>query len=555
MAIEDQEELKGDSPNDAATPEKDGPEKDGPAANELVDDGPVGDGSMERGDDETESLNLDVQVTSPSACQRHVTVTVSREDIDRYLDDAYSELMATSDVPGFRKGRAPRKLVETRYKKEIGEQIKGSLLMDSLGQVSEAEDFAAISEPDLNLDAIEVPDDGPMTFEFDIEVRPEFEMPQWQGLKLARPVRDFTDKDVNRELEKMISRYGQLAPHDGPASAGDYLSVNITGSYQDNQISHEEDRLLRIRPTLSFSDGRLEGFGPLAEGVHVGDRFRGQVELTQDAPNELLREKTIDVEFEVLEVKKLKLPELTAGILQEMGEFESEEDLREAIFANLNRQLQYQQQQQVRQQISNELARNADFDLPPGLLKRQSHRELERAVMELRRSGFGESDIRAHENELRQNSANSTARALKEHFILERIAEAENIEADEGDFEKEIFLMAAQSGESPRRVRAQIEKRGLMDVLQNQIVERKVLELIQSNARFEDEPYEIGESDIEAIPIAAGGGDGVASIHDASHDSDSTASDQAASDQAALADTEKANKGQEEEAATETSAD
>jgi trigger factor len=104
--------------------------------------------------------------------------------------------------------------------------------------------------------------------------------------------------------------------------------------------------------------------------------------------------------------------------------------------------------------------------------------------MEMRRAGFSEAEIRARQNELRQNSAASTARALKEHFILERIAEEEKIEAQEGDFEQEIFLMAMQSGESPRRVRAQIEKRGLMDVLQNQIVERKVLERVQSEAKF-----------------------------------------------------------------------
>ena len=115
--------------------------------------------------------------------------------------------------------------------------------------------------------------------------------------------------------------------------------------------------------------------------------------------------------------------------------------------------------------------------------------------MELRRAGFSEVEIRARQNELRQNSAATTAKALKEHFILERIAEEEKIDAEEGDFEQEIFLMAMQSGESPRRVRAQIEKRGLMDILQNQIVERKVLERVQSEAKFKDKPYEPGKID------------------------------------------------------------
>jgi trigger factor len=128
--------------------------------------------------------------------------------------------------------------------------------------------------------------------------------------------------------------------------------------------------------------------------------------------------------------------------------------------------------------------------------------------MELRRSGFSEADIRARENLLRQNSTASTATALKEHFILERIAEDQKIEVDDGDYDKEIFLIAAQSGESPRRVRAQLEKRGLMDVLRNQIIERKVLELVQSEAKFKDEPYEPEKVDTEAIAIAAGGGAG-----------------------------------------------
>lgn len=455
--------------------------------------------------EEPQRLNLEVKIDSPSACERHVTVTVSREDVDRYLDGAYSELMDTAAVPGFRVGRAPRKLVETRFKDEIGEKIKGSLLMDSLSQISEDQSFTAISEPELKLDAIEVPDEGPMVFEFDIEVRPEFELPKWKGLKIDRPVRDFTDADVAEQLEQMLARYGQLVPFDGAAEEGDYVTANIHVKHDGHVIAHEHERVLRLRPALSFLDARMDGFAKLLAGVKAGEKRTGKVKLTQDAPNEELRGKEVEVEFDVLDVKKLKLPELTADFLQEMGSFESEEKLREAIRANLERQLQYEQQRKARQQITAELLKKADWELPPGLLKRQSVRELERAVMELRRAGFSEAEIRARQNELRQNSAGSTSKALKEHFILERIAEEEKIEAEEGDFENEIFLMAMQSGESPRRVRAQIEKRGLMDVLQNQIVERKVLERVQAEAKFKDLPYEPTKVDAEAISMAAGG--------------------------------------------------
>jgi trigger factor len=147
----------------------------------------------------------------------------------------------------------------------------------------------------------------------------------------------------------------------------------------------------------------------------------------------------------------------------------------------------------------------ADWDLPPSLLKRQAKRELERSILELRRSGFSDDEIRAHINELQQNSAKSTAKALKEHFILERLAEDEKIEESPEDYETEIALIASQSGESARRVRAQLEKRGLMDTLRNQIIERKAIELILGAAKFKDVPYEIETPEAEALDEDAGG--------------------------------------------------
>jgi len=453
-----------------------------------------------------EPLDLVVNVTSPSACERHVTVTISRADVDRYLDDAFGELMPSAAVPGFRIGRAPRKIVENRFRDDVTEQVKGTLLLDCLEQISTEQHFTAISEPEFDLDAVEVPKDGPMTFEFTIEVRPEFDLPKWKGLKLNRPVRSYADADIDAQVEQMLSRYGQLVPHEGAADEGDFLSVNITGTADGERVADERETIVRVRPTLSFRDTRLEGFAKLMKGAKAGDRRTAEVTLTQDAPNVALRGKNVSLEFEVLEVKKLKLPELTAEFLQEIGGFDSEEAFREAIKKNLERQLEYQQQRNARSQISALLTKSADWALPPGLLERQASRELERAVMELRRSGFSEAEIRARENQLRQNSAGTTSIALKEHFILERIAEEEKIDVDEGDYDKEIFLIAAQSGESPRRVRAQLEKRGLMDVLRNQIIERKVLELVQSEAKFKDEPYEQQSNDTEAVSIAAGGG-------------------------------------------------
>lgn len=483
--------------------------------NDEAHDQPDAADSADEGDDVAETLDIEVSIEERSTCERHVTVTVSRADVDRYYEKEFSELQTSAEVPGFRPGRTPRKVIEARFRKDVTEQVKSSLLMDSFTQINEQQDLSPISEPDLKLDAVEIPEEGPLTFEFDLEVRPEFDLPEWKGLKIERPVYEITDEDVDRALERGLARHGQLSPHNGPAVLGDYLTTNLTFSDGETTLSSAEEEVIRIRPVLSFRDGKIEKFDELMTGVRAGETRTCQARLTDDAPNEALRGATVTATFEVLEVKRLQLPELTPDFLESIGDFESEADLRDAVRDSLERRLEYAQHRRAREQVTAALTASANWDLPPALLRRQSERELERALMELRRSGFGDDEIRAYENELRQNSRESTARALKEHFILERIAEEEEITDEPEDYENEIRLIAEQSDETPRRVRARLEKSGGMDVLRNQIIERKVVERILEHAKFAEVPHRPETTDAEAVDWAAGGGEPESDIPEA----------------------------------------
>ncbi len=210
--------------------------------------------------DQKPKLTLEVQVDSPSTCQRHVTVSVSRDDIDRYCDEAFDELMPQAEVAGFRPGRAPRKLVESRFRDKIAEQVKGTVLMDTMTQVGEECDFSAISEPEFDFDAVDLPDEGPMTFEFNIEVRPEFEMPAWQGLKLDKPTKEVSEDAVKERTKSLLVREGSLTPREGGAELDDIVDANISFSLDGNTLSSIEDQTLVVRPRLSFMDGELDGF-------------------------------------------------------------------------------------------------------------------------------------------------------------------------------------------------------------------------------------------------------------------------------------------------------
>ena len=450
-------------------------------------------------------LTLDVAIDAVSTCERRVKVTVPREDIDRYREMAIGELMPTALLPGFRPGRAPKRLVGSRFKSELGEQIRSKLVTDAMTQVSEDKKLSPISEPDIDFNAVLLPDDGPLTFEFSIEVRPEFELPKWKGLSISRPARDITEADVEEALGNVLRERARFVPHDGAPKAGDLIVADLTFKANGSVVSEAAEMEIVVRPKLSFADAELAGFDALVKKAKAGDTVTATVKVSDEAAVESLRGQDVTMELKLLEVKKFELPELTPALLEELGGFDSEEALRGAVRKQLENQLEYHRRRQVRQQVAGALTASAGWDLPPALLKRQAQRELERAILELRRSGFDDDSIRRYVNELRQTVLASTARALKEHFILERIAEDESVADTAADYDEEIRAIAAQSGESPRRVRASLERRGLMDVLRNQIIERKTVDLITSHASFKDTPFEFQKPDAEAIDHAVCG--------------------------------------------------
>lgn len=431
-------------------------------------------------------LQLDVQVNSPQACVRDVVVTVPENEVKRYLKDAYDELVPEAQVPGFRNGRAPRRLVEKQFKDRVTEQVKGKLLMDSLTQVTDNQEFSAISEPDFDYNSIPDPGEGTFSFQFSIEVRPEFETPSWKGLELTKPVETIDDEAVTKAIDRILTERADYEATDEPAAIGDKLIVSIEFKEGDNVLSTLEEENITLAEALSLSDGVCKSFGKDVAGKKEGDSVTTSVTLGEtDGDGD--GERTITADIQLVEVLKLEGTELTDAMLEELGDFESQDELRDFIKDSLVRQAEYRTQQSVRQTVTNLLAESVNFELPEDLVRRQSSRELQRRILEMRRNGFDDTTIRGIVNALQQNARASTESALREHFVLEQIAEEESIDAESQDFEDEIELISKQSGQSQRRTRARLEKSGEMDSLRNQIVERKVVELIVEQAKVTEE--------------------------------------------------------------------
>src|SRR5262245_50321215 len=209
-------------------------------------------------------LPQQVEITDAGPCRKHVKVTVDRAAIDGRLDEKFTELMVENpaQVPGFRPGKAPRKIIERKYSKEVSGEVKTEVLMASLEQLAEEQLLSPLSPPELDPTAVTIPETGPMVYEFDIEVRPEFDLPDYKGLKLRRPTHNFTDADVAKESRRLLEPYGTPVPKDGPAELDDQVTAElIIKGPAGQEVNRIGDVRFKVDKRLALSDGVAENFG------------------------------------------------------------------------------------------------------------------------------------------------------------------------------------------------------------------------------------------------------------------------------------------------------
>jgi trigger factor len=432
-------------------------------------------------------LDLQVEITETAPCQKHVKITVPQTEVERQFEESLKDLKKEAQVPGFRPGRAPKSLVQRKFRKEVTGQVKSALLMACMEQLDEDYKLNPISQPNFDVEAINLPEEGgPMTFEIDIEVPPDFEVPAYKALTVKRPVKEISEADVEARMKSFLEQYAQLVPRfEGGAELGDYVTADLTFHKDGVTTNSVKELQFRLMPEMRFQDGHVEHLDKALLGAKPGETREAQVKVGSSSPDPALRGQTVNVTFQVQDLKTLRLPEVDAAFLRSVG-FDTEDDLKEALRDVLERRVEYQQRQAIRKQVVDQLIAEVPFDLPPDLVARQERSTLRRQVEEMRQAGLDNSEMRAREAEIRANAHEQTLRSLKEFFLLSKIADAEDLKVEDSDFDMEIAAVAARTGETPRRIRSRIEKEGLAEGLAQQILERKTLSRILEYVKFED---------------------------------------------------------------------
>jgi trigger factor len=218
--------------------------------------------------------------------------------------------------------------------------------------------------------------------------------------------------------------------------------------------------------------------------------------------NPALRGQTVQATFAVKDVKTVRMPELTENLLEQFG-VRTEEQLKELIRVVLQRRLEYIQRQAARQQVIDLVAEKALTDLPQDLLIRQARRALQRKAVEMQSAGLSDDEVNGRLRMMQTDIVRNTSVILKEHFVLQKIAEDEKIEVNDDDIDAEIDRIAARTDESPRKVRARLEREDMLESLAAELMESKALDLILDSAEYEDVPITAAQQEAPVGTVEA----------------------------------------------------
>jgi trigger factor len=450
--------------------------------------------------DEQQELDFayPVKVEDAGPGAKKVSIEIPQDRIAAKLAEQFKDLRKQAAIPGFRPGHAPRKLVEKMFANDVRNQVRGDLIRESYEQALEKNKLQVLGEPEFeNADDIKLPDDGPLTYSFSVEVQPEFTLPDLTHLKVKRPKIDITDENVDQAMTNLRQQQGTLVPvEDRGVQSGDYLVADVHVKDGDNVVAHQHDAQIVARA------GRIAGLqvddlDKQLDGMKPGETRTITVKAPETHANEAIRGKDVGIEVALKDVKRMELAEVDADFLQDLG-FGNEQDLRAALREQMVDKINYDVQQSMREQVNNYLLENVQIELPTKLSDKQADRVVSRRAVDLMMRGMPREQVESNLERLRGGAKEEAVRELKLFFILQKIANDRNVDVSEGELNGRIAMLAAQSGRRPEKVKQEMSKDGTLANMYIQMREQKAIDELLATAQVEEVDVKPGEQAGEA---------------------------------------------------------
>jgi len=428
---------------------------------------------------------MKTEITELPDSRVRVEVEVPAEDVDRGVSRATRGLAREMRMPGFRKGKAPPSLVIQRlgYGTVLQEAIRESL-PEWYEQGLLRSGVSPIGDPDIEIVTAPEAEGQPLSFKFEIGVRPKAELGEYKGLEVGRAEPEPSEEIVEREIERIREGFAKLEPVERAAADGDVLLIDYEGTIDGKAFEggKESDRMLEL------GSGRfIEGFEAQLAGASGGEQREVKVAFPEDYQAEDLAGKDAVFAVEVKEVREKVLPELDDDFAAEASEFETLEELRADIGKRVAEALDERAEQDFRVAAVDAAVATATVDLPGDLVAARAAERLERFERQIAGQGMSPDTFLQMQGktreELLEESKPDAERELKREAVLAAIAEAEEIEISEEEMVEALAHTAEHERTSPEKLLKRLRESGRDAMVREDIQVRKAIDLIAEAAK------------------------------------------------------------------------
>ena len=421
------------------------------------------------------STETNTEIVNP--CQREVSVEVPAEIVSQQWQTSLTRLQKVARIPGFRRGKVPASIVRQRFADDIKAEIVEQLVPKYFREEASRQNLTPVSQPQVT--ELHLEEGDPLRFKAIFEVMPEFDVAGYKDIKVEKEAVTVTDEEVEKTLESFREQNASYDPveEDRGLQDGDYAQISFksTSTEQGAEPIEMNDVLVDIGGSNTVKE-----FTENLRGAKANEERSFEVVYPEDFADKRLAGKTLHYEVKVAAIKKKVLPELNDDFAKQLAaDLNTIDDARKRIREGMEHERQHEAEHKAKDKIVEELAKKFDFPIPNVMVEHQIDTRLERGLRALAQQGLRAEDMKRMDmSRLREGQREAALREVKASLLLEKIADAENIQVTDDELDTQINQLALQSRQSAEAVKARMTENGALERVRDNMRNEKALDLL-----------------------------------------------------------------------------
>ena len=428
-------------------------------------------------------MDMETTVENTDKHTVKLTIEVPVEEFEKDLDRAYRSIANSIKIPGFRKGKVPKQIIDTQVGREVvHEEFLNEAVPGYYRRAVSDEDLAPINDPLIDLGDFNV--EKPLVFTAVVEVRPRLELSEedYQGVKVTRPSTEVSDQEITEWIDRLRERFAELEPVQRPIIDSDFVTLDLHA----NVAGIDVDDLERL--DYLYYVGSAE-FGPALDTELPGKKAGEILQVRDEVParfGEELGGKPVAYRVLIKDVKARKLPDVDDGFAKTASEFDTLEELKDDLRTRLHELKEREADGEVRDRVLQVMIDDLDVELPDSLVDDETEHRLASAAQRAERSGLTIEQVLEtqgwDEARLREDSRDHAVRGIKADLILEGVARAADIKVTADEIGAEIGVLAQAYDRDAKELAKQLDRTGQIVSLAGDIIRGKALDLLVEHA-------------------------------------------------------------------------